>query len=151
MEYLYIGFLGGSRFGKTLRNLLVTMILGGMWHGGTVSYLLWGVYHGTCLVLERKFNRSHGSVTFIAVTLGWLFFIYPSIDDFRFFLENLNKLGINLEVLPVLPYLFASMLIAFVKPINRLVNEPNWSLLVLMVILIYLNPGIKNDFIYFQF
>ena len=53
-DYLYIP-LGGSRLGKlfTVRNLFVTMALGGLWHGAAWTFVAWGVYHGTLLTLER--------------------------------------------------------------------------------------------------
>ena len=53
-DYLYIP-LGGSRFGsaKTYRNLFLTMLLGGLWHGAAWTFVLWGAYQGTLLVLER--------------------------------------------------------------------------------------------------
>ena len=53
-DYLYIG-LGGNRGGElmTYRNLLLTMILGGMWHGATWTFIVWGFFHGSILVLYR--------------------------------------------------------------------------------------------------
>jgi D-alanyl-lipoteichoic acid acyltransferase DltB (MBOAT superfamily) len=53
-DYLYKP-LGGSRDGTwaTYRNLLITMLLGGLWHGAAWNYILWGLYHGTILVLHR--------------------------------------------------------------------------------------------------
>src|SRR5262249_19365380 len=53
-DYLYIP-LGGEREGrlKTLRNLGITMFLGGLWHGAGVGFIVWGLYHGLLLVLYR--------------------------------------------------------------------------------------------------
>lgn len=53
-DYVYIP-LGGSRYGalSTYRNLLVTMLLGGLWHGAAWTFLLWGLYHGALLCLHR--------------------------------------------------------------------------------------------------
>jgi D-alanyl-lipoteichoic acid acyltransferase DltB (MBOAT superfamily) len=53
-DYLYIP-LGGNRHGKlkTYRNLMLTMLLGGLWHGAGAAYVLWGFYHGTLLALQR--------------------------------------------------------------------------------------------------
>jgi D-alanyl-lipoteichoic acid acyltransferase DltB (MBOAT superfamily) len=55
-DYLYIP-LGGNRYGErqTNRNLLITMFLGGIWHGAGLFFALWGVYHGLLLILYRKF------------------------------------------------------------------------------------------------
>lgn len=56
-DYLYIP-LGGNRGGPwlTARNLFVTMLLGGLWHGAAWTYVLWGAFHGLLLVLERPFR-----------------------------------------------------------------------------------------------
>jgi alginate O-acetyltransferase complex protein AlgI len=53
-DYLYIP-LGGNRLGSftTFRNLMITMILGGLWHGAGIAYLAWGIYHGLLLVFHR--------------------------------------------------------------------------------------------------
>ncbi|MGH9631446.1 MAG: MBOAT family O-acyltransferase [Bryobacteraceae bacterium] len=53
-DYLYIP-LGGNRHGvnKTYRNLMLTMVIGGLWHGAAWNFVLWGFYHGTILILHR--------------------------------------------------------------------------------------------------
>ncbi|MEI7838054.1 MAG: MBOAT family O-acyltransferase, partial [Planctomycetota bacterium] len=57
-DYLYIP-LGGNRGGtwKTFRNLLITMVLGGLWHGASWTFVAWGFYHGLLLCLFRPFER----------------------------------------------------------------------------------------------
>jgi alginate O-acetyltransferase complex protein AlgI len=82
-DYLYIP-LGGNRGGaaKTLRNLLITMLLGGLWHGANWTFVLWGAYHGMLLILVRVFHRPwealpagvRRGVTFLLVLLGWVLF-----------------------------------------------------------------------------
>ena len=87
-EYLYFS-LGGSRGGQwlTARNLLLTMLLGGLWHGAAWNYILWGAFHGGLLVLWHRYEAVHGEVSWsgwraVAATLGmfhltvlgWLFF-----------------------------------------------------------------------------
>lgn len=100
-DYLYIP-LGGSRKGKwkTYRNLLLTMILGGLWHGANWTFLLWGFFHGALLALNRWFSglragqktdqqergRSAFSglilmlITFHLVCIGWVLFRSSSIQ-----------------------------------------------------------------------
>ena len=58
-DYLYIP-LGGNRHGeaKTQRNLFITMVLGGLWHGAAWTFVLWGVYQGLLLVIYRAADRS---------------------------------------------------------------------------------------------
>jgi alginate O-acetyltransferase complex protein AlgI len=84
-DYLYIP-LGGNRHGKvkTYRNLLITMTLGGLWHGASWNFIIWGAYHGVLLSLERAIygKREQPAVlrplmtvlTFAMVTIGWVFF-----------------------------------------------------------------------------
>jgi alginate O-acetyltransferase complex protein AlgI len=56
-DYLFIP-LGGSRCSRLLcsRNLLITMTLGGLWHGAAMHYVAWGIFHGLCLVAHREFK-----------------------------------------------------------------------------------------------
>ncbi len=58
-DYLYIP-LGGNRGGEArmVRNLLITMVLGGLWHGASWTFVLWGVYHGLLLVAYRAAERA---------------------------------------------------------------------------------------------
>ena len=87
-DYLYIP-LGGNRHGrwKTYRNLMLTMLLGGLWHGASWNFVIWGGYHGALLSLERAFrgDRAAGSewdwlyplkavLTFALVMISWVFF-----------------------------------------------------------------------------
>jgi len=78
-DYLYIP-LGGNRFGLTrqMRNLVITMLLGGIWHGASWNFVFWGAAHGTFLAIERFWQARRGasnkaedrSIGFLA--LGWL-------------------------------------------------------------------------------
>jgi alginate O-acetyltransferase complex protein AlgI len=82
-DYLYIP-LGGSRGSSFLifRNLMITMLLGGLWHGASWTFVFWGGYHGVLLVVNRlaakHLNRVpvfvRQAVTFLLVIIGWVFF-----------------------------------------------------------------------------
>lgn len=88
-DYLYIP-LGGNRFGrlKEYRNIMVTMTLGGLWHGAGILFILWGIWHGLMLVLHRlvPFDRQLTDrfgvvgkwlavlITFHIVCFGWILF-----------------------------------------------------------------------------
>jgi alginate O-acetyltransferase complex protein AlgI len=82
-DYLYVP-LGGSRGAPSTvyQNLMITMLLGGLWHGANWTFVVWGGYHGLLLMLNRRFQgiwgRSPGSlrrvVTFLLVVVGWVFF-----------------------------------------------------------------------------
>jgi D-alanyl-lipoteichoic acid acyltransferase DltB (MBOAT superfamily) len=98
-DYLYIS-LGGSRGGpwKTYRNLILTMLLGGLWHGAAWKFVVWGGLHGLWLALERAvtdWRRDRGIppltpnpllrglqrlVTFHLVCLAWVFFRADSLS-----------------------------------------------------------------------
>jgi len=61
-DYLYVP-LGGNRHGAlaTLRNLMITMLLGGLWHGAQWTFVAWGGFHGVLLCVERSFrHRARG-------------------------------------------------------------------------------------------
>ncbi len=61
-DYLYIP-LGGSRFGKwlTYRNLMITMLLGGLWHGASWTFVIWGAIHGLALAINKAFSSRSGT------------------------------------------------------------------------------------------
>jgi alginate O-acetyltransferase complex protein AlgI len=100
-DYLYVG-LGGNRGGRlaTYRNLLLTMTLGGLWHGARWTFVAWGLYHGVLLVLHKlwvgfagdsallaKLRATGGyralavAATLLLVTLGWVLFRASSLDE----------------------------------------------------------------------
>jgi alginate O-acetyltransferase complex protein AlgI len=93
-DYLYIP-LGGSRgsIARANRNLMLTMLLGGLWHGANWTFILWGALHGLALVLHRRVLVGFGGdspgwpfrVTGWAMTLIWVVFCFtifrlPNID-----------------------------------------------------------------------
>ncbi len=88
-DYLYIA-LGGSRRGQAMRyrNLMLTMLLGGLWHGAGWTFVIWGGLHGLYLVLQQAWQQRFGSatgrwwpplLTFFAVMLAWIFFRAPDV------------------------------------------------------------------------
>jgi alginate O-acetyltransferase complex protein AlgI len=87
-DYLYIP-LGGNKKGvyKTYRNLLLTMLIGGLWHGAGWLFVIWGGLHGLFLVIERLLTRKkmeilwwYKYVVFACVCLAWIFFRADSLD-----------------------------------------------------------------------
>ncbi len=91
-DYLYIP-LGGNRMGerREIFNLLITMTLGGFWHGAGWTFILWGALHGLLLALVHLKNRYIDgwkipkagaiAVTFITVSLLWVLFRSPGIEE----------------------------------------------------------------------
>jgi alginate O-acetyltransferase complex protein AlgI len=99
-DYLYIP-LGGNRHGrlKTYRNLMLTMLLGGLWHGASWNFVVWGGYHGALLGIERALrNQSRPSaawylpralLTFVLVMTGWVFFRTGHFSDALYVLQQM--------------------------------------------------------------
>lgn len=116
-DYLYIA-LGGNRYGEARRytNLMITMALGGIWHGAGWTFLIWGILHGTYLCinhgwmafrrryLARLLPGGHWSghllacgITFLAVVIGWVFFRAQTVGGALFLLgEMFGRNGISL-------------------------------------------------------
>lgn len=134
-DYLYIS-LGGNRKGRirTYVNLLITMLLGGLWHGASISFVLWGALHGVSLAVHKFIMAHFGSfkqlgsemkpwrrvvgvlITFHVVCLGWILFRAASIATVG---NILNQIFTNFhpEVFPqfVLGYkgVFVLMLLGY--------------------------------------
>ncbi|HEY2724505.1 MAG TPA: MBOAT family protein [Pseudonocardiaceae bacterium] len=91
-DYVYIP-LGGNRGGAraTYRNLWIVFALTGLWHGANWTFLVWGLYHGCALVVERRFGwtvaiaepgrwLARRGLTLLIVVVGWVIFRAPSLD-----------------------------------------------------------------------
>jgi alginate O-acetyltransferase complex protein AlgI len=104
-DYVYIP-LGGNRGSRlfTYRNLMLTMLIGGLWHGAGWTFVAWGAIHGTALVAERWWTGRPGRaerpptrwrraaqrfVTFQVVCFAWIFFRADSFSDARDVLTQL--------------------------------------------------------------
>jgi D-alanyl-lipoteichoic acid acyltransferase DltB (MBOAT superfamily) len=103
-DYLYKP-LGGSRGGaaKTYRNLMITMVLGGMWHGASWNFVVWGALHGAALAATRIWQRATRSprlprylssplstiATFHFVCFAWIFFRAPSFAHASLAIERI--------------------------------------------------------------
>ncbi|HTO79533.1 MAG TPA: MBOAT family O-acyltransferase, partial [Methylocystis sp.] len=132
-DYLYIR-MGGDRGGRwaTYRNLMVTMLLGGLWHGAGTQFIIWGGLHGFWLALERflketfGFDSSKGSlavrvlgwfVTFQVVCIAWIFFRCPSSSAaFEYFKCILHDSGASSTATP---FVIALMLLGFATQLTR--------------------------------
>jgi len=111
-DYLYIP-LGGNQKGSFRRyaNLLITMLLGGLWHGANWTFFIWGLYHGILLSVSHLI-RSHISdtiktpiiikriITFLLVVLGWIIFRSESIETALKYYGNL----LNFKDYLLIPY-----------------------------------------------
>ena len=102
-DYLYIP-LGGNRQGDrtTYRNLWIVFALVGLWHGANWTFLLWGLYHGTVLVIERRCGwgvvaassssrrwLARRALTLLIVVFGWVLFRSPNLGAALVFLQHM--------------------------------------------------------------
>jgi len=176
-DYLYIP-LGGNRHGKlaTYRNLMITMLLGGLWHGASWNFVVWGGYHGMLLSLERMagVNRAaqdnrwsvfyplRAAATFVLVTIGWVFFRAVTFADSLHVLGQMFGGTAGTMLIP--PWMIAMVAITLLLALleekkdwfQRIAVGPAWSygilyaLLLLCVELIgYTDTAMP--FVYFQF
>ena len=104
-EYVYIP-LGGNRVSKAkhVRNILVVWMLTGFWHGAAWNFMLWGLYYGLLLLLEKyflapKLEKLPGIVqqiySFVLVLIGWVLFFSTSLSGAISYLGNMFGIGGN--------------------------------------------------------
>ncbi|MBR0719587.1 MBOAT family protein [Bradyrhizobium liaoningense] len=168
--YLYIP-LGGNRHGRlrTYLNLMIVMTLGGLWHGASLSYALWGMLHGLLLVIERPFlalfqkagpvvQTVRMGVVFLCVTMLWIFFKLPNFNHALAYLHgmftatnspNPTKLFYNLALLYSLPVLIQHLKLGALVSGSLRRWEP--YLYGALAALAFLEAGPDTAFIYFQF
>ncbi len=178
-DYLYIP-LGGSRGGKlaTLRNLMLTMLLGGLWHGAQWTFVAWGGVHGVLLCIERVLGIGREgdaprgpaalpriAVTFALVTLAWVLFRAQNFADALAVYRALVVGGAGpwgiagwQAVLTAGVAGFGALRLA----LDRLGIRPGWADLrprmqaaalggLLLVLMLLTWPGLSPTFIYFKF
>ncbi len=169
-DYLYIP-LGGSRRGarRTYANLMVTMLLGGLWHGANWTFVVWGGIHGAWLSIERFFTRGQGPprwynrlLTLAVVGVGWIFFRAKTIGAAFHMLASLRILQWRHQYGPEILFLgVVSTLMLLIDfrletcreeyVFERGLTVPVCAALVMCVIMIAFAASDTSAFIYFQF
>lgn len=177
-EYLYIP-LGGNRFGvsRTYVNLFMTMLLGGLWHGASWTFVLWGAMHGAGLAFERAMPKNglfwkipapiRMLTTFVFVLIAWVFFRAPDFPSATHFLEAMAgrvRPDASSQLLPAItrsPYELATFALCCVSvwilpdTWEWTQNLPVWKaatcLVVFWLSVIMLATQTYNPFIYFIF
>lgn len=178
-DYLYIA-MGGSRTSaawKVQRNLFLTMLLGGLWHGASWNFVIWGALHGAALVAHRSFERIDPSalirklvalpgvawlMTMLLVFLAWIFFRASDTHTAFSIIEKVLTLDAGWAQTKIAPVFYELLLLYL--PLQWLVHKTTYetditnfravSAAVTFTVLtlfsyIYYVDG--NDFIYFQF
>jgi alginate O-acetyltransferase complex protein AlgI len=175
-DYLYVP-LGGNRHGtwRTYCNLLITMLLGGLWHGANWTFIAWGLYHGVLLCIHRLCSgivpafqgvlRPFGvAATFLSVCVGWVFFRAQTFSQAGTILAHLFWPSSGAALAPEAACLvltcasamilghFAGSLVRLDK-LERRLPEPVVGAVMagFLVLAILLQPLDTHPFIYFQF
>lgn len=179
-EYVYIP-LGGNRKGlpKTLRNLLITWMLTGLWHGASWNFVLWGLYFGVLIIIERlgwgkileKLPKAVSMLyTFLLVVFGWVLFDIDTLGDAGRFIGAMFGAGgsfadstssymffTNIVIFILCAFastdLFARLKI-FARRHYKKVCEYSYPVIIAATLLLctsYLVNATYNPFLYFRF
>jgi alginate O-acetyltransferase complex protein AlgI len=180
-DYLYVP-LGGNRKGpgRTYVNLMLTMLLGGLWHGAAWTFVVWGGLHGLFLVIERFLRQRIGDwalwqglpariglavLTYALVNITWVFFRAQDFDGaWRVLSAMLGAAPAGKAVLDTWPLYSGLLTIAALVALHGYMRErelhaqvqrlPAWVVGVAcgtMAFLIAITQGASDAFIYFQF
>jgi alginate O-acetyltransferase complex protein AlgI len=174
-DYLYVP-LGGNRRGRvrTYVNLMLVMVLGGLWHGAAYTYIVWGAIHGVALALERALglqdNRGAGrfvpirlawfAVTQVVVLCAWVYFRSDSFSNATAFLGNIARLDFTMpDTMMWVGTLFLMPLVIHhawvwaeergtLRPLTPSARAALAAVMVYGIVTLYAGT---SDFIYFQF
>ncbi len=174
-DNLYIP-MGGSHYGtkKTYRNLIFTMLLGGLWHGASWNFVIWGGLHGAYLAAERALGERNGlqrlpswlqvAVTFLIIAFTWIFFRATTLQGAVDFIGRLLTSDWSFSVAKSLPNiklglggLVVGLVIIFTcKNTWHLSTAATWPKTIYLALLfvlsiIFLFGSVTHPFLYFQF
>ena len=178
-DYVYIP-LGGNRRGdaRTYLSLMATMLIGGLWHGASWTFVIWGGLHGLYLLAERLLRKrlphhhpgrastfALGVLTFLLVNVAWVFFRAKTFHQAIAILSGMA--GRNPQAEPILPAIYlitTSLIIGGLLLAHTLMRRQTletaiahlhpatltavWTILAFAVVI---QHGESNGFIYFQF
>jgi D-alanyl-lipoteichoic acid acyltransferase DltB (MBOAT superfamily) len=179
-DYLYIS-LSGNRgsTARTFANLLLTMLIGGLWHGASWLFVLWGGVHGMLLVAERVLRSSFGGValfnsrpvvlllglaTWLVICLTWVLFRADTPAAAADLLSAMLSLQGGVPLLSATDILTVAAVVAALLAVHWTLRDRgfeqsarnlSWPLagliLAAMLIALLLSPGEERAFIYFEF
>lgn len=180
-DYLYIP-LGGNRVDKNtyIRNIFIVWFCTGLWHGANWTFILWGLYYGSLLLLEKFFLRekleklpkpiSH-IYTLLVVLIGWVFFMSPNITTAFSTLGKMISIGTTTFANNQAKFMLKSYFILFVlaillstKVYDRIqifvYNQykmkavyTTWTIYMILIIvcIAFIVGGTYHSFLYFAF
>ena len=180
-DYLYIP-LGGSQEGKwkSIRNIFIIFLVSGFWHGANWTFIFWGLFHAILFLpsfifkTNRKFTTSiigentplpslkeliQVGITFILVTIGWVFFRSETIIDSVSYLSSMIN---NIDIPSLSPKIFLYLIMLFMLEWTQRLNERNLFFnfpkfifrifVIVCILLIIINFNLQSQqFIYFDF
>lgn len=171
-DYLYIP-LGGNRFGtsRLLLALLITMFLGGLWHGAGWTFVVWGLMHGIALMLNHVWHlkgfKLSGYIawplTLLFLMIGWVIFRAESLSTAYSILGSMfgeNGLVLTLHDSPNRWFSLVAFLFAVLGPTSQMIAQHKlranrFVAVSLAVLIFYLTLNVASDgyteFLYFQF
>lgn len=179
-DYVYIP-LGGNRVSKLkwIRNILVVWILTGFWHGASYNYIIWGLYYGILLLIEKLFLSKildkipkffRHIYTLFIIVIGWTIFRLENINDLLFALKNmfniipsnfLDYILENSDILSAIPFVIFAIIgsIPIYKKISSKLSSSKFGMalndlyifLIYIISILYLVSSTYNPFIYFRF
>lgn len=179
-EHIYVP-LGGNRSkqNKTIFNILITMLIGGIWHGASWNFFIWGLYHGIIIIVEKilknlKIMNSYfinRFFIFLVVSIGWIPFrcedlpasklMFKSLffnnyvinDNYTFSSFNYLVVGILLFIVFFLPNSIQIQDFIKKKVIHRSDNYFFLAMIIAFIFFILSEPSnnVNREFIYFQF
>jgi alginate O-acetyltransferase complex protein AlgI len=174
-DYLYIP-LGGNKKGKTRQyiNLIITMLLGGLWHGASWNFIFWGLIHGIGLIIHKFYrglvtpvnslfyNIFAWLATYLSICVTWVFFRAQSFSNSWIILKKMFVPTGGVEWLYgpahfIIPIIIFTHLYAQRKKMNTylLFDLSTFTgafvLIFILMTFFYLGSTVVNPFIYFQF
>ena len=178
-DYLYIS-LGGNRNNHRTRNVFLTMLLGGLWHGAAWTFVAWGAFHGAIITATHylaslstfdRFNQSNSkalallkwAITFYLILIGWVFFRATDISSAVDIIINLHVFdsaivmgthALSIFIITTVWILLVHIMDYYViKGADKLESKPwlFWLLMILGQALCLFIGEPSNEFIYFQF
>jgi D-alanyl-lipoteichoic acid acyltransferase DltB (MBOAT superfamily) len=169
-DYLYIP-LGGSRVGslKLWRNLLITFVISGLWHGAAWTFLIWGALHGLGLIANRALEQAawwrdrcpcmaKRLVVFVFVCFAWVFFRAESLGQAVEILQRIFTTGWTDPQMPLLLLLLVVSIwvyqFIYESPLRAWLEKPLMKVVMAVAMILWLllfAPGGGEPFIYFQF
>jgi len=140
-DYIYIP-LGGNRMSetRTLSNLFITFLIGGIWHGAGWTFVVWGALHGVAMLIHRLWKKTHlvlpgiiaWFVTFNFVNFAWIFFRAKNFDEALGVIKGM--VGANGIVLPTI----MAKTLGFLTTYGITFGHGNWNISIICMILLFI-------------